>query len=366
LPHNKNIISAGAKFLHRQLNSQYNLGMKKIWMFTLVISQLLAACISISPATKAPTALPDFVTSTLPPTKALALPPTKAPVTGTASPSTPVVTSPPNCTNKAVLMEDVTIPDDTRIAAGETFTKTWRFKNTGSCNWAGYTINFLTGDRMDAPDSSPIPETLADATVDVSLELTAPSADGSYSGYYTLKNDAGESIDIGIEKTFWLKIIVGNPSTSPSGTPAASAVSKARVSSLCSFEKEVGYVNQIQSLINSERKKNNLPVLTTSALLTQAAQTHSADMACNSLLSHTGSDGSSMYARITSTGYTASYSEEIIYAGGGPQAAFDWWMNDQPHRDAILNPKSTEMGIAHAHVGTSTYVDYFTVDFASP
>jgi uncharacterized protein YkwD len=340
--------------------------MKKIWVFTLVISQLLAACISISPATKAPTSLPAFVTATLPPTKSFALVPTRTQVSGTPAATTPAVTSPPDCTNKAVLLEDVTIPDNTRIAAGGTFTKTWRFKNTGSCNWAGYTINFLTGDRMGAPDSSPIPETLADETVDVSLELTAPSAVGTYSGYYVLKDAAGESIDIGIEKTFWLKIIVGNPSASPSATPAAASGSKARENTQCSFNHEAGYTSQIQSLINSARKKNNLPGLSINALLTQAAQAHSADMACNSLLSHTGSDGSSVYTRITSTGYAPSYSEEIIYAGGGPQAAFDWWMNDQPHRDAILNPKSTEMGIAHAYVGTSVYGDYFTVDFASP
>ena len=134
-----------------------------LWIVAVLTSLLLAGCISVSSPTEAPTAPPQFVTSTLPPTKSLLLPPTKTPVTGTPEEVTPAVTSPPDCTNKAVLMEDVTIPDDTRITAGETFTKTWRFKNTGTCHWTGYTINFLAGDRMGAPDSAPIPDRGGDA-----------------------------------------------------------------------------------------------------------------------------------------------------------------------------------------------------------
>jgi uncharacterized protein YkwD len=340
--------------------------MKKSLALILLVSFLPSACISISPATQAPTPAVEFVTSTLPPTKSLLLPATRTPVTGTPANTTPVVTSPPDCTHKAVLMEDVTIPDDTRLAAGENFTKTWRFKNTGSCNWTGHTINFLTGDRMGAPDASPIPDTLAGETVDISLELTAPSADGAYSGYFTLKDAAGESIDIGTEKTFWVKIIVGNPSASPTSTSAAASGGQASSSVECASSRNASFTSQIQSLINSARKQQGLPALTIDPTLTSAAQVHSQDMACNSLLSHTGSDGSSPYTRITAAGYTPSYSEEIIYAGGGPQAAFDWWMGDKPHHDAILNPKSIEMGTGYAYVENSTYGGYFTVDFASP
>lgn len=344
----------------------YNLGMKEFRVLILSCSFLLSGCISISPVTEAPTSVQAFVTSTLPPTKSLLLPASRTPATGTPSHATPAVTSPPDCTHKAVLMEDVTIPDNTRIPAGDAFTKTWRFKNTGSCNWSGYTINFLTGDHMGAPDSSPIPETLAGETVDVSLELTAPSDDGAYSGYFTLKDESGESMDIGTEKTFWVKITVGNPSTSPSSTPSATSTSKTSSSTGCDYKQNATYASQIESLINVARRQNDLPALKVNATLTEAAQGHSQDMACNSRLSHTGTDGSSVYARITTAGYSPSYSEEIIYGGGRPQAAFDWWMSDKPHRDAILNPGSSEMGIGYAYVENSTYRDYFTVDFASP
>ena len=179
-----------------------------------------------------------------------------------------------------------------------------------------------------------------------------------------------KSINIGTEKTFWLKIIVGDGGKSPTTTPGTSSESSSgnttSITASCEVSENSGFVSQIQSLINNERKKNGLPTMTINALLTNAARNHAADMACNSTLSHTGSDGSYVNTRIADTGYSASYSEEIIYAGGGPQDAFDWWMNDKPHRDAILSTRSTEMGIGYAYLDSSTYGGYFTVAFASP
>jgi uncharacterized protein YkwD len=343
------------------------------WIIAALISLFLAGCISISSPTGTPTAPPQFVTATLPPTKSLVLPPTNAPPTptnnGTAT-STLAATAPPDCKVQAVLLKDVTIPDNTRLAAGETFTKTWLFKNTGTCHWQGFTVNFLAGDRMGAPDSALVPDTLAGSTVEVSVELTAPVDDGSYSGYFTLKDAEGESIDIGTEKTFWLKIIVGEgapaPESTPEGNSEVPSENTTNTTASCDFSENTGYVSQIGILINNARQENGLPTLQINSLLTTAAQKHAADMACNSLLSHTGSDGSYVSTRIAAAGYSASYSEEIIYAGGGPSVAFNWWMSDKLHRDAILNTKSTEMGIGYAYLDSSTYGGYFTVDFANP
>ena len=345
--------------------------MKKLWILFSLTSLLLTGCISVSSGTKTPTSAPQFVTSTLPPTKALVLPSTVTPSTPDATGTvTLAATAPPDCKVQAVLLEDVTIPDDTLVAAGTIFTKTWRFKNTGTCHWTGYTISFLTGDRMGAPDSKPIPDTVAGSMVDVSLELTAPTADGSYSSYFTLKDAAGESINIGTEKTFWLKIIVGDGTRVPTSTPGVSSDGSTGngtgSTASCSFSQNPGYVGQIEALINAERQKKGLPALTANSLLAAAAQQHSGDMACNSLLSHTGSDGSYVNTRIAAAGYSALYSEEIIYAGGNPQTAFDWWMNDKLHRDAILNSKVTEIGVGYAYLSSSAYGGYFTVNFASP
>ena len=104
-------------------------------------------------------------------------------VTPTATATQEGTSTSESACDRAQFISDVNYPDDSVLSPGETFTKTWRFKNSGTCHWSGYTINFLAGDRMGAPDSSPIPNTVAGSTVDVSLELTAPEENGSYSGY---------------------------------------------------------------------------------------------------------------------------------------------------------------------------------------
>jgi len=184
--------------------------MKKSWILVFLTGLVLTACISVSMETDTPQPPASFVTSTLPPTK----PSIPNPAKTTSTPdetAEPTVTSPPNCTDKAVLLEDVTYPDNTQVEAGEHFTKTWRFKNTGTCPWQGYNIVFLTGDGFISPESAPIPETMADETVDISIDLTAPETSGEGTAYFVLKTADGKLIPIGTEKSFWVKIVVIAP-----------------------------------------------------------------------------------------------------------------------------------------------------------
>jgi len=268
------------------------------------------------------------------------------------------------------MTQDVTIPDNTQMTPGQNFTKTWRFLNNGKCDWSGYTIAFFAGDRMSSPDSAPVPSTGAGQTVDVSIDLTAPSVDGAYTGFYVLKNDKGETLPIGIEQAFWLKIIIGDAPPAPvatlpaNGTPIAAATVRGPAS--CNYSTSSLYVNEVASLINSARAEAGLSQLSINPQLMAAAQGHSIDMACHNLLSHTGSDGSSPSQRVAAAGYPASRSSEIIYGSGYPQTAFDWWMNDQIHRDEILSPYVTDMGIGYAYNGQTAYGSYFTVTFGSP
>lgn len=355
--------------------------MKKIWVFTILLTLTVTSCVKIAPeaTTDEP---PLFVTSTLPPTKPGLVLPTQIPLTSTPDASTTTTPGTPgvegtastsdsgSCKDSAVMIEDVTIPDNTLMSRGEKFTKTWRFLNNGKCNWSGYTIAFFAGDRMESPDSAPVPDTEAGKTVDVSVELTAPSIDGAYTGFYVLKNAKGETLPIGIEESFWLKILIGNAAPAPvatipaNGTPVAAPTVKGPAS--CNYTSSSGYVNEIASLINNARAENGLPALTVNAQLTAAAQGHSIDMACHGLLSHTGSDGSNVHDRVVAAGYIPSRSSEIIYGSGYPQTAFDWWMNDQIHRDEILSRNVTEMGIGYAYVADTAHGSYYTVDFASP
>ncbi|HEX2698178.1 MAG TPA: NBR1-Ig-like domain-containing protein [Anaerolineales bacterium] len=338
--------------------------MRKFLLMIAILGFTLTSCITIS--TSQPThPTPLFITSTLPATNTPFITPVTPSPSGTAP--TLSITAAPNCKDKAVLVQDVTIADGTNILRGAKFTKTWQFQNTGTCLWIGYSIAFVSGDRMSAPDSSPIPQTAPKSTVNVSVDLTAPTSDGAYTGFFELRNANDEAIDIGIEKTFWVKITVGVVIAPPTGTSiGAGTPAVAPTGPLsCKYIGSPSYPAEIANLINSARTKAGLAALTINSQLAAAAQGHSIDMACFSLLSHTGSNSSTPYQRVSASGYSGTYRQEIIYAGGYPQDAFNWWMNEPVHHDAVLDPSATEMGVGYAYVTDSAYGGYYTVDFGS-
>jgi uncharacterized protein YkwD len=340
---------------------------KKIIPF---IALLLTSCISVAVDSDSVTTVgPDFVTATLAPTKQSFVPATLTSTPEIIIIPTIAVTVPPNCKDGAVLLRDVTIQDNTQVKPNEKFTKTWEFQNTGTCPWIKYTLIFAAGDQMGAPLSAPIADTVSNGKVQVSVELTAPATNGTYAGYFTLHNSADKIVPIGVEQTFWVKVVVGNsivvPTTS-GASPTQSGSVPAGGNSNCNYSPNAGYVNQVLSLINAERAKAGLSTLTVNAQLAAAAQGHSADMACNNFLSHTGSDGSYINDRLSRAGYPINTGFSEIIAIGTPQDAINQWQSDQPHWDMVLNGGVTEIGVGYAYYSSSDYGGYITVDFGSP
>lgn len=338
--------------------------MKKVWVFILFVLTL-SSCVKVSSEamdTAAPVP-PPFVTSTLPPTKQALSVPTRLPPTSTPDASTTttaVATSPANCRDSAILVEDVTYSDNTRLNAGEKFTKIWKLQNVGTCTWTGYAVAFVNGDRMSSPDSVPVPETERSKPVDVSVELTAPSSDGTYRGNFELRNAEGEPVLIGTESIFWVQIIVGAGDVSnESGTPIVSQVGN------CNYTVNDGYVQQLINLINEARADVGRAALTVNQQLMNAAQGHSLDMACNDFLEHSGSDGTWIGDRLLNAGYPNSYYLEII-AIGLPQDAMNQWKNDPAHWDAVINSRVVEIGVGYVYSKFSSYGGYWTVDMGGP
>ncbi len=330
--------------------------MKKVWVLLLLTSLSLGACIKVSEETRTP-ASPLFVTSTLPPTRQGLSLPTDVPPTSTPD-ATAIATSAANCKDLAILVEDVTYPDNTVVPSSEKFTKTWKLQNTGTCAWTGYTIAFVSGDRMDSPDSAPIPETAPKSPVDVSIDLVAPSTDGAYLGNYELHNTVGEVVPIGNEKIFWVKIVVGTGTASSSpGTPIVAQVGNTS----CSYTTNDGYVLTLIDLINQARTDVGRAALTVNAQLSAAAQGHSLDMACNNFLEHSGTDGTWVGDRLLQAGYSSSYYLEVI-AIGLPQDAMNQWRTDSLHWDAVINSRVTEIGVGYVFAKSSSYGGYWTVD----
>lgn len=346
---------------------RYNRGcMIRKSLTLLIIAAFITACISVEvnkPDVSAPS---NFVTSTLPPTKAGYIPPTFTDTPAITNTPTFAVTIDPNCTDSAVLLRDVTIPDGTQMKPGEKFTKTWEFINNGDCPWYGYNLKFAAGDQMGAPLSAPIPVTLLKEKVQVSVELTAPTGNGSYTGYFTINNPDGKDVPIGVEKTFWVKITVGGGEIFPQATVPANTQPSSSTGGNCNYSRNAGYVNQIVSLINQARATAGLSALSVNPQLEAAAQAHSEDMACNNFLGHTGSDGSYINDRLSQAGYPLGNGFSEIIAIGTPQDAINQWKSDQPHWDVVMNKDNTALGVGYAYFANSDYGGYITVDFGSP
>lgn len=134
---------------------------------------------------------------------------------------TPSVTPVP-C-NKAEFVSDVNYPDKTSVLPATSFSKTWRLQNTGSCVWtSGYTVVYVQGDRISAPDSVPVTSgsVVSGAQVDVSVPLVAPAVPGTYRGDFMLRASDGTKFGIGPggNSVFWVEIVVPAPTSTPTPT----------------------------------------------------------------------------------------------------------------------------------------------------
>ena len=125
----------------------------------------------------------------------------------TPPPATPSV----SC-NWAAYVRDVTIPDNTSMEPGTTFTKTWRVKNIGSCTWTtDYDFVFVSGKAMGAPTRIGLTDTVKPGeTIDISVMMEAPTTDGIYAGYWMLADASGNKFGIGpaADGNIWVKIVV--------------------------------------------------------------------------------------------------------------------------------------------------------------
>ncbi|MGB7876147.1 MAG: NBR1-Ig-like domain-containing protein [Anaerolineales bacterium] len=116
----------------------------------------------------------------------------------------------------AQFIADVTVPDGTTYTPGATFRKTWRLRNIGHCTWTtSYALVFDSGEQMGAPSAVNFPSNVPPgATVDLSLDMTAPSSAGHYFGYWKLRNANNVLFGIGstTNRAFWVEIYVGSSS----------------------------------------------------------------------------------------------------------------------------------------------------------
>jgi hypothetical protein len=99
----------------------------------------------------------------------------------------------------ASFVSDVTYPDGSTVALGSAFTKIWRVKNTGTCTWnTSYALVYVSGEKFGAPNAVALPGSVGPGqTVDIPVNLSAPSRSGSFVGYWKLRNASGNLFGVG-------------------------------------------------------------------------------------------------------------------------------------------------------------------------
>lgn len=100
----------------------------------------------------------------------------------------------------SAFVRDVTAPDGALMLPGQRFTKTWELQNAGRVPWEGRFLQCMdeeivvatrTGEALHLADNLvptstriPIPTTAPEATVQLSVEFTAPQSPGTVLSYW--------------------------------------------------------------------------------------------------------------------------------------------------------------------------------------
>ncbi len=198
------------------------------------VYQTIAAVLTAQPGNTATVNAPTITPSpmhTLTPatTGSLPTPPT------TSMPAEPTRSATPRilCNQAAAGNPiDVTIPDDSPLSPGQSFIKTWKLVNAGTCTWTtSYAANFFYGDRMNASETVPLQESVPPAhSIEISVEMVAPTTSGTYQGNWKLADPDGTLFGIGPngESPFWVRVIVTeNQAVTPSPTLGPTATTTA-------------------------------------------------------------------------------------------------------------------------------------------
>ncbi len=114
----------------------------------------------------------------------------------TVSGSSGVVSTSAACTNGAAFVSDVTLPDNAVIGIGQTYVKTWRLRNTGTCPWnANYVLVKVLGEQFSA-ETVHLPPVDPGQEADISVNITlSPSAviGQRYMALFSLRAPNGDS-----------------------------------------------------------------------------------------------------------------------------------------------------------------------------
>ena len=133
--------------------------------------------------------------------------------TPTPAPQPTATLPPPPCVDNMVLVQQLNL-DDRNMAApplmapGQSFSKGWRIRNTGTCTWnSSYRLVYVQGNTPQAQmGGQPTPiqgQVLPNQTYDMYVNLVAPLTPGVYQGIWQMVNGQnvafGQRVSVGIQ-----------------------------------------------------------------------------------------------------------------------------------------------------------------------
>ena len=152
-------------------------------------------------------------------TPAPTFPPLVTSTAGTPFVSGPTVAPTVGCYGLA-FVSDVTIPDNTAVTPGQTFTKTWRVRNTGTCAWdAGFKFGFVSGDAMGGTTQTIAAAVPAGTESNISVPMTAPNKTGSIQGFWRMSTAAGQFFGDQV----YVLVVIGGAASSATNTLGATS-----------------------------------------------------------------------------------------------------------------------------------------------
>jgi uncharacterized protein YkwD len=167
-----------------------------------------------------------------------------------------------------------------------------------------------------------------------------------------------------LDKKFWQSIMVV-PAADPLRAKLTTAVSSSSVPSITPTEAKT----QVIALVNAERTARGLHALQSQRQLTDSAQKYSEDMVAGNFFSHVAPDGQTLEDRMKAAGYYGSVRPEtcncvVRYIMGenlaqGQKTPADVvlaWMRSPLHRQAILSPQFTNIGVG---IKDDTWTQHF-------
>ena len=164
----------------------------------------------------------------------------------------------------------------------------------------------------------------------------------------------------------------GRPSGAPASqleAPAPVVVSQPPASSPCPTQGISGFAFDLFNEVNNSRAQYGMGPLAADGCVTHVAQLRSDDMAGRGYFAHVSPDGSSAFTLLDAYAVPSGWAGENLARNNYPTdqtvaVAIRDLMASPAHRDNILNPNYTSMGVAVTLDGTGIY--YYTMIFTGP